>query len=125
MSINCNSQIVFDGSTIIDNSTIDNDTLFLSSKLNNFDSNKDTYAFVKGADGEYKLKVIDSKSLFNFKVRKSLSDSSFQNNLNNYYYNIYKEEKVKDIIYKEEGTITSSVSIIDTTFFMPQLNRTR
>ena len=125
LSINCNSQIVFDGSTIIDNSTIDNDTLFLSSKLNNFDSNKDTYAFVKGADGEYKLKVIDSKSLFNFKVRKSLSDSSFQNNLNNYYYNIYKEEKVKDIIYKEEGTTTSSVSIIDTTFFMPQLNRTR
>ncbi len=125
LNIDCNSQIVFDGSTIISNSTINNDTLFLSSKLNNFESRNNTYALVKGESGEYKLKVIDSKNLFDFKVDENLLDSTYSNRINNYYYNIYKEETTKDIIYTEKGTTTSSVSIIDTAFFMPQLNRTR
>ena len=125
LSIDCNSQISFNGSTIKDNSTIDNDTLFSSSKLNNFDSNNNTYAFVKGADGEYKLKVLDSKTLFGFRMNNSLLDSSYSNTLNNYYYSISKKEKVKDNIYTKKSTATSSVSTIDTIIFIPQLNKTR
>ena len=125
LSVDCNSQIVFNGSTIKSNSSIDNDTLFLSSKLNNFDSKNNTYALVKGANGEYSLKVISSKSLYNFQVDNSLLDSSYNSSFNSYYYAIPKKEKVKDNIYNKKSTATSSVLIIDTAFFMPQLNETR
>jgi len=125
LGINCKSQIVFDGSNILNNPINNNDTLFLSSKLNNSELDNNTYALVKGENGEYKLKIIDSKSVFDFEVNKNLLENSYNNNLNNYYYSSTKENDASNEIYTEESSATSSVSIIDTAFVMPQLNRTR
>ncbi len=129
-----NSQIILHISEV-PNDTPETDTLYLSSDINDWNENDINYAFSKDINGNYKLILSDIGLPFEFKITRGgwnnvETDINANRTENRVINSIDSISEIvilgwHDHLYKEENTLSKNVKILDSSFYMPQLDRTR